>query len=542
VIFVEAFHSMSSIDPSQSPFSITTPLYYVNDLPHIGSAYTTMAADAIARYQRLRGKPVLMITGTDEHGQKIQRTAEAAGRHPQEHCDLVAAGFQSLWEKLNIQYDRFSRTTAPKHEKIVRDFFQRVWDAGDIYLGHQQGWYCVSCEEFKEERDLLEGKRCPIHTNREVEWRDEQNYFFRLSNYQDKLMALYEQQPNFIQPETRRNEVLSFVERGLQDFSISRVNLDWGFPVPNDPSHTLYVWFDALLGYVTALLEPEEEPTLANATARWWPITIHLIGKDILRFHAVYWPAMLMSAGLPLPGAVFGHGFLTKDGQKMGKSLGNTIDPVALVHQYGADAVRYYFLKGIEFGKDGDFNEARFVEVLNADLAKNIGNLLNRTLKVTHKYCHGCVPPTQASDLAENQVLKQKGSELLGEVTQAYENLAFSQACEAILGLTRAGNKFIDQQAPWIMFKEGKAAEAHHVLYSILESVRLAAYWLAPIVPTLSTRIYHQLGFNVDFNQLAVIQTALPGHDKWGALMPSQPLNPPEPVFRQLELASSSAE
>lgn len=534
--------SMSSIHSNQVTFSITTPLYYVNDLPHIGSAYTTMAADAIARYHRLQGDAVLMITGTDEHGQKIQRTAEAAGRHPQEHCDLVAAGFQALWDQLNIQCDRFSRTTAPNHEAIVREFFQRVWDAGDIYLGHQKGWYCVSCEEFKEERDLLENKHCPIHTNRAVEWRDEQNYFFRLSKYQDKLMALYESQPKFIQPETRRNEVLNFVERGLQDFSISRVNLDWGFPVPADPSHTLYVWFDALLGYVTALLEPGAEATLANATARWWPINIHLIGKDILRFHAVYWPAMLMSAELPLPGFVFGHGFLTKDGQKMGKSLGNTIDPVQLVQQYGADSVRYYFLKGIEFGKDGDFNEARFVELLNADLAKNIGNLLNRTLKVAHKYCDGCVPSVHPDDFSEDHVLKSKGMTLAAEVRAAYESLAFSQACEAILGLARAGNKYVDQEAPWSMFKEGKQTEANQVLYSILESVRLAAYWLSPIVPSLSTDIYRQLGFDVDFNQVSAIAPSLTGHDNWGALPALQPLGEPKPVFRQLELPKMPAD
>jgi methionyl-tRNA synthetase len=346
---------MGSAIAKRPSFAITTPLYYVNDLPHIGSAYTTIAADVIARFHRLKGLPVLMITGTDEHGQKIQRTAEVRQKSPQDHCDEIVVGFQSLWQQLNIAYDRFSRTTAPRHEAIVREFFQRVWDKGDIYEGHQQGWYCVSCEEFKEERDLLPGNYCAIHTNKPVEWRDEQNYFFRLSKYQSQLEALYAERPDFIQPPTRRNEVLSFVERGLQDFSVSRVNVDWGFAMPTDPNHTLYVWFDALLGYVTALLDPDDEPTLENAIARWWPINIHLIGKDILRFHAVYWPAMLMSAGLPVSGQVFGHGFLTKDGQKMGKSLGNTLDPVDLVSRYGADAVRYYFTKEIEFGRDGDF-------------------------------------------------------------------------------------------------------------------------------------------------------------------------------------------
>ncbi|MEO1692502.1 MAG: methionine--tRNA ligase, partial [Cyanobacteria bacterium J06631_6] len=350
---------MNNTDHHQK-FSLTTPLYYVNGVPHIGSAYTTMVADAIARFHRLQGKSVLLITGTDEHGQKIQRTAETENVAPQIHCDRIVTSFQSLWTKLEIKYDRFSRTTAPKHQQIVNEFFERVWQKDDIYLDRQQGWYCVSCEEFKEERELLEDHYCAIHTNKQAEWRDEENYFFRLSKYQQQLEELYESQPDFIQPPSRRNEVLNFVKQGLKDFSISRVNLDWGFPVPVDEKHTIYVWFDALLGYVTALLEPEQEPTLDNALAQWWPIDLHLIGKDILRFHAVYWPAMLASAGLPLPKQVFGHGFLTKNGLKMGKTLGNTIDPIELVDRYGADAVRYYFLKEIELGNDGDFNEARF--------------------------------------------------------------------------------------------------------------------------------------------------------------------------------------
>jgi methionyl-tRNA synthetase len=264
-------------------FSITTPLYYVNGLPHIGSAYTTMAADVIARFHRLQGDDVLLITGTDEHGQKIQRTAEQLNRDPQAHCDEIAAGFQDLWARLDIQYNRFSRTTSDRHTAIVKAFFQRVWDKGDIYLGQQKGWYCVDCEEFKEERDLLPEKFCPTHTNRVVEWRDEENYFFRLSRYQQQLQEYYTANPDFILPESRRNEVLNFVKQGLQDFSISRVNLDWGIPVPGNPKHTLYVWFDALLAYVTALLDPEDEPTLGNALAKWWPINLHLIGKDILR-------------------------------------------------------------------------------------------------------------------------------------------------------------------------------------------------------------------------------------------------------------------
>ncbi|GAB4374129.1 MAG: methionine--tRNA ligase [Elainellaceae cyanobacterium] len=519
----------------QDTFAITTPLYYVNALPHIGSAYTTIAADVMARYQRLQGRPVRMITGTDEHGQKIQRTAEEEGRSPQEHCDLIVQGFESLWQKLNIQVDSFIRTTSSKHEAIVREFFQRVWERGDIYIGQQQGWYCVSCEEFKEERELLEGHRCSIHTNKEAEWRDEQNYFFRLSKYQQALEELYATNPDFIQPEIRRNEVLSFVNQGLQDFSISRVNFDWGFQMPVDPNHVLYVWFDALLGYITALLDPEDEPTLENAVARWWPINIHLIGKDILRFHAVYWPAMLLSAGLPVPGQVFGHGFLTKDGQKMGKSLGNVIDPYELVDHYGSDAVRYYFLKEIEFGRDGDFNETRFINILNADLANDLGNLLNRTLKMAYKYCGGKVPTLNLTDIPLDNMLRSKGDVLGQQVAQAYESLAFSQACEAILALVRASNKFVDEQAPWTLYKQGNQAAVERVLYTVLESVRLAAYLLSPIVPNVADAIYQQLGFSTTFNPKNVGESPpYEIHSKWGVLPMEQALNDPHPVFQRL--------
>jgi methionyl-tRNA synthetase len=517
-------------------FAITTPLYYVNALPHMGSAYPTIAADVLARFQRLRGKDVLFITGTDEHGQKIQRSAEATGRSPQDHCDQIVAQFQSLWDLLDIRCDRFIRTTDPRHEALVKEFFQRIWEQGDIYAGQQQGWYCVACEEFKEERELLDNHHCSIHTNLAAEWRDEQNYFFRLSNYQEKLEHLYATNPDFIQPETRRNEVLSFVSQGLQDFSISRVNVAWGIPLPENPAHTLYVWFDALLGYVTALLDPNQEPTLEQALAQWWPINIHLIGKDILRFHAVYWPAMLMSAGVSLPGQVFGHGHLTKDGQKMGKSLGNVLNPFDLVNRYGSDAVRYYFLKEIEFGRDGDFNETRFINILNADLANDLGNLLNRTLKMVHKYCNAQVPkPSQ--ELNVRTSLVETAQSLSDRVTQAYERLAFSEACEAILAVARSGNKFIDEQAPWTKHKQGQQQEVEHILYTVLEAVRLAAYLLSPVIPTVSTVIYTQLGFSVNFITQADIHSApFLTHSQWGALPPQQALGSPQPVFQRLEL------
>ncbi|MGD2182290.1 methionine--tRNA ligase [Lusitaniella coriacea] len=532
---------MNPIDCQKPTFALTTPLYYVNAAPHLGSAYTTIVADAIARFKRLQGQSVLMITGTDEHGQKIQRAAQASGINPQEHCDRVAATFASLWQKLNIQYDRFSRTTATDHEKIVKDFFERVWNKGDIYLDRQKGWYCVACEEFKEERELIEDRHCAIHTNLQTEWRDEENYFFRLSNYQQQLEQLYAEKPDFIQPQSRRNEVLNFVKQGLRDFSISRVNIDWGFPIPKDPKHTIYVWFDALLGYVTALLDSQQEPTLENALSHWWPIDLHLIGKDILRFHAVYWPAMLLSAELPLPRQVVGHGFLTKDGKKMGKSSGNTVDPVELVERYGSDAVRYYFLKEIEFGQDGDYNEIRFVSVLNADLANDLGNLLNRTLGMTKKYCQGQVPSVRGEEIstAEN-TLKTLGIDLGDRVAQAYNSLDFTQACEQIFILIRSCNKFIDEQAPWLLYKQKKQTEVEKILYAVLESVRLSAYLLSPIIPNLSNAVYQQLGLDLDFNNLASVNPRdnFEKHAQWGFLPASGSLKPAKPIFPQLELPS----
>lgn len=535
---------MSYTNKDKKTFALTTPLYYVNDIPHVGSAYTTIAADVVARYQRMRGNSVLLITGNDEHGQKIQRAAETRGLPPQIHCDEIVSGFEKLWQKLNIQYDRFIRTTDDRHHTIVKAFFHRVWDSGDIYLSQQKGLYCVGCEEFKEERELLEGKRCSLHPNKEVEWRDEENYFFRLSKYQTQLEKLYHQRPDFIQPESRRNEVINFVNQGLQDFSISRVNLDWGFPIPTDPKHTIYVWFDALLGYVTALLEPDDEPTLENALSKWWPIDLHLIGKDILRFHAIYWPAMLMSANIPLPERVFGHGFLTKDGQKISKTLGNTIDPIDLVDRYGADAVRYYFMKEIEFGKDGDFNEKnRFIPILNADLANDLGNLLNRTLKMAYKYCGGEVPDINGADIPPENPLKTIGLTLGTQVAQAYENLAFSNACEAVLNLIRTGNKYIDEQAPWTLYKNKNLPAVEQVLYSVLESVRLAAYLLSPIIPRISNDIYKQLGFETDFNDKTQLSTTanFNTHASWGTLPGKQRLGEPRPVFQKLELSETSS-
>jgi methionyl-tRNA synthetase len=535
-------NTADSLDDKFLPrtFTITTPLYYVNGSPHIGHAYTTMAADALARFKRLQGQEVLLITGTDEHGQKIERTAIEANLSPQAHCDKVVADFQQLWQQYNIQIDRFIRTTDPHHEQIVKEFFQRVLDKGDIYQGQQKGWYCVACEEFKDERELLAEKHCPLHPSKAAEWRDETNYFFRLSAYQEKLEKLYADRPDFIQPTSRRNEVLSFVKGGLQDFSISRVNLDWGIGLPNDPSHTIYVWFDALLGYISALAEPGQSPDLTASISKWWPANVHIIGKDILRFHAVYWPAMLMSAELPLPNMVFGHGFFTKDGKKISKSEGNTVDPLQLAQTYGEESLRYFFLRCFEFGQDGDFNEARFVEIVNNDLANGLGNLLNRTLGMVKKYSEqSVVPGCDVAAIPSDHPLKLIGQDLGGRVTSYYDQLAFSAAAEAVFDLVRASNKFIDDSAPWAMFKAGQQAELQQVLYTLLESARLAGFLLSPAIPKISTAIYQQLGLTIDFNHLqstgAVVDFS--AHSAWGFLPVGIPLNSAQPVFARLELA-----
>ena len=527
---------------TKKSFALTTPLYYVNGLPHIGSAYTTMIADAIARWYRLSGHEVMFVTGTDEHGQKIQRTAQQNGLPPQEHCDRIVDSFTDLWQKLNIQYDSFTRTSADKHETIVKEFFQRVSKQGDIYLAQQKGWYCVGCEEFKEERELGEDKHCPIHTNQPVEWRDEQNYFFRLSRYQKQLEELYESNPEFIQPTSRRNEVINFVKQGLLDFSISRVNVSWGFPIPDDPNHTIYVWFDALLGYVTALLEEEDEVTLENALKKWYPFNLHLIGKDILRFHAVYWPAMLMSARLPLPKQVFGHGFLTKDGRKMGKSLGNTLDPFELVDKYGCDAVRYYFLKEIEVGEDGDFNETRFVNTVNADLANDLGNLLNRSRGMLKKYCQNILPPITEADIADDNPVKQIGMVLPYRIKECYLTYRFNFLFQDIFTLVRKCNKYIDDSQPWTLFKNGKQKEVEKILYVVLESVRFSAFALAPIVPNISNKIYHQLGYEFDFNNKKLgTEISIPEeHWQWGKLSINQNLPKAKPIFARLELTNNN--
>jgi len=507
-------------------YTLTTPLYYVNDRAHLGSAYTTLVCDAIARQRRLCGESVLFITGCDEHGQKIQRTAEAAGLSPQAHCDEVSEGYRQLWQRWQISNDRFIRTTDPRHRSIVEQFFARVEANGDVIEGRQQGWYCVACEEFKDDPHEAQDPECPLH-RRPLEWRDELNLFFRLSRYQQQIEQLIAQE-GFIQPQNRRREVENFVAQGLRDFSISRVNLPWGIGVPGHGGHTFYVWFDALLGYLTALLEPGDEPDLQLLTKRGWPASLHVIGKDILRFHAVYWPAMLLSAGLPLPKRVFGHGFLTREGQKMGKSIGNVLDPQQLLDKCGRDAVRWYLLRDIPFGDDGDFQQQRFTDLVNNDLANTIGNLLNRTSSMARRWFADAVPPAggataSSHPLAAAALLAKQQSEL------AWERLDLRAAAEAALQLAITANGFLNDQAPWKLIKqEGEQAQVAADLYAVLEATRQVAVLLAPLVPDLSARMLAQL------SQAGA--ASWPGSLAWGLLPSGLALPEPQPVMARLEL------
>lgn len=511
-------------------FVLTTPLYYVNAPPHMGSAYTTIAADAIARFQRLLEKKVIFITGTDEHGEKIATAAAANGSSPSEHCDVVSQAYKALWKDLDISYDKFIRTTDPKHEAVVKEFYSRVLANGDIYRADYEGLYCVNCEEYKDEKDLLDDNCCPTHLKPCVR-RKEDNYFFALSKYQQQLEEVLKQNPGFVQPSYRLNEVQGWIKNGLKDFSISRASVDWGIAVPNDSEQTIYVWFDALLGYVSALLEDNELATLETAISSGWPASLHLIGKDILRFHAVYWPAMLMSAGIRLPKMVFGHGFLTKDGMKMGKSLGNTLEPTDLVQRFGPDAVRYFFLREVEFGNDGDYSEERFIRIINANLANTIGNLLNRTLGLLKKNCQSTLA-VDSYAAAEGSEFKAAVEKLVEKARVHYQNLELSAACETLLEIGNAGNLYIDSHAPWTLFKQGGTAfeTAAKDLVIILEAMRIISITLSPITPGLSLRIYSQLGYTEEqFNAVSWNDT------KWGGLKAGQVMAQATPIFARIE-------
>ncbi|OYD06380.1 methionine--tRNA ligase [Paludifilum halophilum] len=472
-------------------FYITTPIYYPNDRLHIGHAYTTVAGDAMARYKRLRGYDVMYLTGTDEHGQKIQRRAEEMGKGPQEFVDGIVTSIRRLWDQLEISYDDFIRTTEDRHKKVVQKIFQKLVDQGDIYLDEYEGWYCTPCESFWTERQLEEG-HCP-DCGRPVEKVREQSYFFRMSKYADRLLAFYEENPEFIQPESRKNEMIrNFIKPGLEDLCVSRTTFDWGIPVPNNPDHVMYVWLDALTNYISALGYSMEEDAKFQT---YWPADVHLVGKDIVRFHTIYWPIILMALDLPLPKKVFAHGFFQMKDGKMSKSKGNVVDPVPLVERYGLDVLRYYLLREVPFGQDGVFTPEAFIERANADLANDLGNLLHRTLTMVDKYAGGVVPEpvTGATELDQDQV--RLAEETVQKVEMAMDGMQFSVALASIWELVRGTNRYLEGTMPWELAKDPSKKEVlGSVLYHVLESLRMVSILIQPFLVRTPARMWERLG------------------------------------------------
>ena len=484
-------------------FYITTPIYYPSGKLHIGNSYTTIACDAMARYKRLMGFDVFYLTGVDEHGQKIEKKAAELNVTPKEYVDKMAADVQKLWKTLDISYDKFIRTTDDYHMAAVQQIFDRLVEQGDIYLGEYEGWYSVSDEEFFTETQLAEvyrddegnviGGKAP--SGHEVELVKEESYFFRMSKYADRLVQYYEEHPEFIQPESRKNEMLNnFIKPGLEDLAVSRTTFSWGIPLKNDPKHVVYVWIDALSNYITALGYGSEDDSLFQ---KYWPANVQMVGKEIVRFHTIYWPIMLMALDLPLPKKVFGHGWLlVKDG-KMSKSKGNVVYPEMLVERYGLDALRYYLLRAIPFGSDGVFTPEDFVSRLNYDLANDLGNLLNRTIAMINKYCDGKVPAYASKVTPFDSELSTTAANVIGKYHEAMEKMEFNTAIAEIWTLVSRANKYIDETAPWVLAKEEeKRNELESVMIHLAESLRIVAILLQPVMTETPGKIFEQLGLD----------------------------------------------
>lgn len=505
-------------------FYVTTPIYYVNSVPHLGSAYTTVAADVIARFKRLCGYDVFFLTGTDEHGQKVAKAAEEAGKEPKQWADEVVEHFYAAWKELAITNDDFIRTTDDRHAAGAQQFLQKLYDNGDIYMDTYEGWYCVQCETFWLPSQLVDEKRCPS-CERDTSFVEEENYFFKLSKYQGKLLAYIEEHPEFVQPVVRRNEIVSFIQQGLKDQSVSRTSLTWGIPMPFDEKHVMYVWVDALLNYITGIGYGRDEELFA----KYWPAQWHLIGKDIVRFHCVIWPAMLMAAGLPLPEHVFAHGFLLAEGERMSKSKGNVISPSGLIAKFGVDAYRYYFMREISFGQDGSVSMESMIARFNADLSNDLGNLVSRVIAMVEKYVDGVVPePGAETDLDAD--LKQHAAGLFAQVEARLEVLIYSDALAAIWEFVAKVNYYVDRSAPWDLAKEAiQADRLNTVLYNCLESLRHIALATWPFMPLACEKLWTQLGIG---GPLA--DERLPEALQWGKTVPGGNVTKAEGLFPRI--------
>lgn len=511
----------------RNKFYLTTPIYYVNDVPHIGHAYTTVSCDALARFKRLQGYDTYFLTGTDEHGQKIERSAQKKGIKPQTYVDQVADVFKANWEKFEISNDDFIRTTQERHKKAVQKIFSKLYEQGDIYKGKYAGWYCTPCETYWTESQLEEGNICP-DCHRPTEWVEEESYFFKISNYEKRLLQYYEDNPDFIQPVARRNEMINFVKQGLEDLSVSRTTFDWGIQVDFDSKHVVYVWLDALTNYISALGYGSDDE---SNYLKYWPADLHMVGKEIVRFHAIIWPAILMALDLPLPKKVFGHGWWTIEGEKMSKSKGNVVDPLKLVEEYGLDQVRYFLLREVPFGSDGDFSYKALKERINFDLANDLGNLLNRTLAMTEKYFQGMVPEPGESDKLDSELVSLAQDVAL-EVEKAMDNVQYNAALLAIWKLIGRANKYIDETAPWTLAKKEENKERlGTVLYNLLEVLRIVALMTSPFLLHGAVEMWRQLGFKDVLAQHLWSEVK-----EWKLTPVGQKIMKGEPIYPRLEI------